>query len=77
MSENLVYNVVTVIFLTLTIIILVMVVGVATEAMTPPSFLAPEEPEPTPTRFIAPTFEPSAVPGAELTPEVTLTPEGQ
>jgi hypothetical protein len=74
-GTNLLFNLVALIFLVLTVIMIVMVFGVAAGSMEPPSFLAPAATPIPPTQMVLPTLTPSPVPGAALTPDVPPTPE--
>ena len=74
-GSNLFFNFVALLFLVLTVVVVVMVFGVAAGSMEPPSFLAPADTPIPPTEMVLPTLTPSPVPGAALTPEMTPTPE--
>jgi hypothetical protein len=74
-GSNLFFNFVAMLFLVLTVVVVVMVFGVAAGSMEPPSFLAPADTPIPPTEMVLPTLTPSPVPGAALTPEMTPTPE--
>jgi hypothetical protein len=74
-GSNLFFNFVAMLFLVLTVVVIVMVFGVAAGSMEPPSFLAPADTPIPPTEMVLPTLTPSPVPGAALTPEMTPTPE--
>lgn len=74
-GSNLFFNLVAILFLVLTVVVVVMVFGVAAGSMEPPSFLAPADTPVPPTEMVLPTLTPSPVPGAALTPELTPTPE--
>ncbi len=63
MNENTTFffNIITIIFLALTLFVGLMVVSIASGSMEPP-ILAPGEDDPLPTEYIAPTLTPSPVP---------------
>ncbi|MBN2306078.1 MAG: hypothetical protein JXQ72_16465, partial [Anaerolineae bacterium] len=67
-GENLLYNLMTLIFVVLTLLVAIFALSIATGSADPPGFLAPADTEVPPTPFIAPTIPPSPMPGAELTP---------
>ena len=72
-GSNMLFNVVSLVFLVLTVIVLVVVLGVAAGSMDPPIF-APDSTQPAPTIAPLPTMTPTlAVPGAMG--EITPTPE--
>ncbi len=81
-GSNLLFNIISLVFTALTVIVLLLVIGVASDAMTPP-FFAPEATSVpptsvldlgiTPTRPFIPTFTPSSTPDVSNTP--TETPE--
>jgi hypothetical protein len=75
-GANILFNLITVIFLALTIAVVVVALSIATDSMEPP-ILAPEDTEIPPTEAVIPTLTPSSVPGAEAvaTPVETETPE--
>jgi hypothetical protein len=64
-GANVLFNFVTVIFLALTLLVGLIVLGVASGSMETP-ILAPDATQPPPTPFIAPTFTPTMSP-ADLT----------
>jgi len=72
-GTNLLFNLVTVVFLVLTVVVGIVVVSVAAGSMEPP-VLAPEATLIPPTQRVMPTLTPSIVPGVELTPSMTPTP---
>jgi hypothetical protein len=74
-GTNVLFNLVAVIFLVLTVVMVIMIFGVAAGSMEPPSFLAPADTPIPPTQLVLPTLTPSPVPGAALTPDMTSTPE--
>lgn len=74
-GSNLFFNLVAMLFLVLTVVVVIMVFGVAAGSMEPPSFLAPADTPVPPTEMVLPTLTPSPVPGAALTPEMSPTPE--
>jgi hypothetical protein len=74
-GPNLFFNVVTVLFLVLTLFVGLMVLGVATGSMEPP-ILAPENTNVPPTEIVLPTLTPSATPtSAVALPDSTPTAE--
>jgi len=74
-GSNLFFNFVAMLFLVLTVVVVIMVFGVAAGSMEPPSFLAPADTPVPPTEMVLPTLTPSPAPGAALTPEMPPTPE--
>lgn len=70
-SSNMLVNLITVIFLALTVIVLVVVLGVASGSMDSP-ILAPQDTQPPPTIAPLPTMTPTL--GAMETGDVTPTP---
>ncbi len=66
------FNLITLVFVVLTVVVIAGAVAIATDAMEPP-FLAPDPTLVPPTAAVIPTLTPSTVPGAEET--LTLTPE--
>jgi hypothetical protein len=73
-GTNLLFNFVTLVFVTLTILVAVVVVMVAAGSMESP-VLAPEDTLVPPTPWSGPTVTPSPVPGIELTLTVEATPQ--
>jgi hypothetical protein len=70
------FDLIAVMFLALTVIVLVMIFGIATDTMDPP-ILAPATAAPLPPTLSFPTYTPSPGPGAETQPsdaDMTLTP---
>ncbi len=74
-GTSLFFNVVSAIFIMLTLLVLIVVISVAGGTMDAP-FLAPEDTQPPPTIAQPPTLTPSPVPGAALTPTAAVTAEG-
>lgn len=68
------FNVVSAIFLVLTLLVLIIVLSVAGGTMDAP-FLAPEDTQPPPTLAQPPTLTPSPLPGAALTATAAATAE--
>jgi len=66
-SANLFFNIVSTIFLVLTLVVGVIVISVLTGSMDPP-ILAPNATEIPPTQAVLPTLTPSPGPSAVLTP---------
>lgn len=73
-GSNLLFDAVTVIFLVLTIVVAIIVFGVASGSMDAP-ILAPDATLVPPTERVNPTLTPSTVPGAN--PTITLAPTTQ
>jgi hypothetical protein len=72
---NLFFNTISIIFLALTLLVGVIVLGVAMGSMESPVF-APADTLVPPTQYVPPTIPPSATPGTDLTPAAeTPTPE--
>ncbi len=66
-----VFNVVSVIFLVLTVVTGVIILGVAMGSMDPPLFVPPTDIPPA-TEAVYPTLTPSPTPDVMMTPEATL-----
>ena len=66
-GTNMFFNVISIVFLALTLLVGFMVLGVVTGAMEPVIFAPPATDIP-PTQAVLPTLTPSPVPGMELTP---------
>jgi hypothetical protein len=74
-GPNMIFNIVSVVFLVLTVITIVIVLGVAMDSMDPPVFAPPTDIPPA-TEAVFPTFTPSPVPTEPMmAPEATQ--EGQ
>lgn len=76
-GANMVFNVVSIVFLVLTVVTGVIVLGVALGSMDPP-VLAPPTDIPPPTQLVFPTLTPSPSPDVSMmtqTAEAMLTPE--
>jgi hypothetical protein len=72
---NFLFNTITVIFLTLTLVVGLVVILVAAGSMEPP-ILAPDNTLAPPTQWVGPTLTPSPGPAMEVTPPAaTATPE--
>ncbi|MBN1564220.1 MAG: hypothetical protein JXA10_10295 [Anaerolineae bacterium] len=74
-GPNLVFNLVTIVFLVLTVITGVIVLGVVMDSMDPPVF-APATDVPPPTQFVPATLTPSPGPTEQMmmTQEAAFTP---
>ncbi len=73
-GTNLLFNFVTLVFVTLTILVAVVVLMVAGGSMEAP-ILAPADTVIPPTQWSGPTVTPSVVPGIELTQTGEATPQ--
>ncbi|RPJ01889.1 MAG: hypothetical protein EHM39_02645 [Chloroflexi bacterium] len=73
-GTNLLFNFITLVFVTLTILVAVVVLMVAGGSMESP-ILPPDETLVPPTQWSGPTVTPSLVPGIELTQTAEATPE--
>ena len=69
-GANLFFNFIAAVFLVLTVLVGVVTLSVAANAMEPP-FLKPEPTLVPPTPYVPPTLIPSATPGPSPTPTVT------
>lgn len=69
---NFLFNTITVIFLTLTLIVGLVVIMVAAGSMEPP-ILAPEDTAVPPTQWFGPTLTPSPGPELQVTPTLEAT----
>jgi len=66
------FNLITLVFVALTVVVILGAIAIAIDAMEPP-FLAPDPTSVPPTAAVIPTLTPSTVPGAE--DALNLTPE--
>jgi hypothetical protein len=68
-GANILFNFIAAIFLVLTVVVAVVTLSVAANAMEPP-FLKPEPTLVPATPYVPPTLIPSATPGPSLTPTI-------
>ncbi len=75
-GSNLFFDVIAAVFLVLTLLVGIVVLAVATDAMEAP-ILAPGDDEVLPTQAVPLTLTPSPVPGQEVTPPETPVPDAE